>query len=323
MEKNSKGSILTPILLSAALVLGVVIGLFAGRNSVDRRLRSLAGRTRFAGRQDKLRPLADRPLLRGPGKYRLARGGADARPHVVPRPPLGLYPRLGTGRGKHAARRGIRRHRHHVQHVHRYHHRPECHSAGAEPEGGRTERRPDNPHRRLARGRTETSDGRRDEDAARTARYAGNGIRPAQGNRRPRSHRHRARQDTGEKRGCRLHAHSRHRFPAHHHLLAVHPRRNGTRPRRTPPGRDAQTDNRPARQYGRLPRTTHPHGERIPRRRQAHRLYGRPQRRPDGGVQRRERGLSGCRVGRAHRREQRLLERDIRRGLCRTTTAPR
>ena len=43
MEKNSKGSILTPILLSAALVLGVVIGLFAGRNSVDRRLRSLAG----------------------------------------------------------------------------------------------------------------------------------------------------------------------------------------------------------------------------------------------------------------------------------------
>ena len=35
MEKNSKGSILTPILLSAALVLGVVIGLFAGRNSVD------------------------------------------------------------------------------------------------------------------------------------------------------------------------------------------------------------------------------------------------------------------------------------------------
>lgn len=43
MEKNSKGSILTPILLSAALVLGVVIGLFAGRNSVDRRLRNLAG----------------------------------------------------------------------------------------------------------------------------------------------------------------------------------------------------------------------------------------------------------------------------------------
>lgn len=43
MEQNSRNSILTPFLLSAALVLGVMIGLFAGRNSVDRRLRSLAG----------------------------------------------------------------------------------------------------------------------------------------------------------------------------------------------------------------------------------------------------------------------------------------
>lgn len=43
MEKNSKRSVRTPVLLSAALVLGVVIGLFAGRNSVDRMLRSLAG----------------------------------------------------------------------------------------------------------------------------------------------------------------------------------------------------------------------------------------------------------------------------------------
>lgn len=42
MKKNSKIAILAPILLSAALVLGVIIGLFAGRNSIDNRLRILS-----------------------------------------------------------------------------------------------------------------------------------------------------------------------------------------------------------------------------------------------------------------------------------------
>lgn len=42
MKKNSGTNILTPVFISAALVLGVIIGLMAGRSSVDSRLRDLS-----------------------------------------------------------------------------------------------------------------------------------------------------------------------------------------------------------------------------------------------------------------------------------------
>lgn len=42
MKKNSLNTILTPIFISVALVVGVLIGLFAGRTSVDNRLRALS-----------------------------------------------------------------------------------------------------------------------------------------------------------------------------------------------------------------------------------------------------------------------------------------
>lgn len=42
MEKNTKNNILLPIIISATLVVGIAIGLFAGRNSVDSRLQAIA-----------------------------------------------------------------------------------------------------------------------------------------------------------------------------------------------------------------------------------------------------------------------------------------
>lgn len=42
MKNNSKSTILAPILISAALVVGVMIGMFAARSSVDSRLRALS-----------------------------------------------------------------------------------------------------------------------------------------------------------------------------------------------------------------------------------------------------------------------------------------
>lgn len=42
MEKNTKNNILLPIIISASLVVGITIGLFAGRNSVDSRLQAIA-----------------------------------------------------------------------------------------------------------------------------------------------------------------------------------------------------------------------------------------------------------------------------------------
>ena len=232
---------------------------------------------------------------------------------MVPRSPLGLHPRIGAGRGQHAARRGVRRDRHHVQHGYRHDRRAERHSAGTEPEGGHPERRPDHPHRRLARGRPQAPDGRGDADAARPPRHTGDGVGAAQGRRRAPPHDHRTRQDSGEERRCRLHAHPRGGFPAHHHLLATHPRRDGTSPGRPARRGHAEADRRPARQHGRLPRPAHPHGQRIPPRRPAHRLHRRPQRRSDGGVQRRKRGVPGCGASGPDRRTQRLVERNLHR----------
>ena len=180
MEKNSKGSILTPILLSAALVLGVVIGLFAGRNSVDRRLRNLAGELDSpGGKISYALSLIDRYYVDPVSTDSLVEALMPdlmwyLDPHSVYIPaselaevnmPLegefdGIGITFNMSTDTIIVLNVIRQRQMCIR-----------------------DRRPDNPHRRLARGRTETSDGRRDEDAARTARYAGNGIRPAQGNR--------------------------------------------------------------------------------------------------------------------------------------------
>ena len=234
------------------------------------------------------------------------------------RPPLGLHPRLGDGRNLNEPLDGefdgigvvfnMATDTVIVLNVI---------PSGPERQGGRRGGRPHRAHQRFAGGRTTDRPARDHAPAARQTRLGG-----AAG---PRTARHRrtgggdgrARQDPDPQPHGGTDAHRRHRLrqtgPVRPHL-AHRTARKALSTLRT--AGNAQTDPRPAGQFGRVPRPGDRHRQRVPARRQTDRLYRRPQPPAHRTIQRRHGQCRRPRPGGARRRGKRLVERNPRRSVA-------
>ena len=149
-KKNSKHTVLFPLLLAAGVVLGLVLGQYLGRNTTTSQLKGML--SRMALPNNKLSytlSLIENQYVDSVSMDSLAE-------HVIPLlvkelDPHSVYiPAAEMQALNEPLERGVRRHRRGLQHGHRHGDRAERHSAGTERQGRNQGRGPHHRDRRLA-----------------------------------------------------------------------------------------------------------------------------------------------------------------------------
>lgn len=168
MYKNSKQTVLFPMLLAAGVALGILLGQYLGRHDRASEIRGML--TQMALPTNKL----TYTLSLIENRYVDSVSMDSLAEHVIPMlvaelDPHSVYIPASEMQELNEPSRGVRRHRRGLQHGHRYGHRAQRHSAGAERPGRCQGGRPDRGDRRFA-GRRAPGASKRDHETPARAR---------------------------------------------------------------------------------------------------------------------------------------------------------